>query len=131
MFRFYLSINYMDNIINQSIQNIEKSKKLVSKIETELKKGIKTNKNNRLKIEFKPTIKIEVYGNTASSKKKASSTKKKASSTKKKASSAKKKTSSTKKKTSSTKKKASSTKKKKTTKRKTVRNQLYNLFNPK
>ena len=87
MIRFYLSINYMDNIINQSIQNIQKSQKLVTKIENELKKGIKTNKNNRIKIEFKPTIKIEVYGNTTSAKKKATARKtsssKKATSTKK------------------------------------------------
>jgi hypothetical protein len=106
----------MDNIINQSIQNIQKSQKIVTKIENELKKGIKTNKNNRVKIEFKPTIKIEVYGNASSAEKKK--TTKKASTTKKK----------TTKKTTTAKKK---TTKKASAKKKTVRNKLYNFFNPK
>ena len=37
----------MNNIINQSIQNIQKSQNLVTKIENELKKGTKGNKGSK------------------------------------------------------------------------------------
>jgi hypothetical protein len=113
----------MNNIINQSIQNIQKSQNLVTKIENELKKGTKGNKgskNNPVKIEFKPTIKIEIYGNSTSTKKALA--KKKKAPVKKKAS--------VKKKTP-VKKKMPAKKKAVKTSKKTARNKLYNFFNPK
>ena len=114
MFTFYLSINYMDNI-NQSIQNIQKSQNLVTKIENELKKGVKNNKNNRVKIEFNPTIKVEVYADS-NGKKKKTPTKKKITAKKK----------ATAKKNATVKNKV-----RKSSKSKTVKNKLYNFFNPK
>ena len=64
----------MNSSINKSIENIKKSKILVNKIEKELTKV--NNKNEKIKIEFKPTIKIEVYGDEKLNTSKKSSAKK-------------------------------------------------------
>ena len=112
----------MNLSIDKSIENIKKSKILVNKIEKELTKV--SNKNEKIKIEFKPTIKIEVYGDEKVNTSKKSSAKKVT--TKK--SSAKKVTS----KKSSTKKVVTKKKPKKRAKKtKTVKNRLYNFFYPK
>ena len=115
----YLLINYINSSINRSIENIKKSKILVNKIEKELTKV--NNKNEKIKIEFKPTIKIEVYGDEKLNTSKKSSTKK---STAKK-STAKKSTV----KKSSTKKVVTKKKPKKRVKKtKTIKNRLYKFL---
>ena len=98
----------MDNLnlnINESIENIRKSKNLINKITKELNKTIQ--KNNKIKIEFKPTIKIEVYADEKlTATKKATGTKK----------------------ATATKKATKRTRKKK---EKSIKNKLYNFFYPK
>lgn len=56
-----MSSNVITNI-NKSIKTMEKTTDLVEKIEKKLKESIKDT-NNKVRIEFSPTIKIEIKQN--------------------------------------------------------------------
>jgi len=54
--------NIVENSINKSIKNIQKSKLLIDKIQSKIKQSNK-QANDKIHINFSPTIKIEVLRN--------------------------------------------------------------------